>query len=1330
MLLVLTIVLLAAANSLATRTWSVGDSGMLLQVLPQAQAGDVIELEPGDYVFTTPQSAAQLAPILLDKPLTLRSRNKRQRATLINNGASLLVAITSPLVTLADIVIAPQLVGGDERSIDVLIGAGTQTFPANAAQIYGEVEEGAPALAIGERKRSANSGLAPDSKAEILLARELQRSPRAKETLRKRSADVLEEGAMRALDEIRIDGVDFSGSRSRTNVAFARGSYSSIVIRNSVFGRKQAAHINAIVAVGDAQFLALAVRSNSFYGGANVLFGSPTVDAASFGLNFWGSTGPQVFIGGTDAVPETYCIDVDCERLAPVVDGDAPERVFATLQAAFAAGVRKVVVTDDLTLTQPAVITAPTELLGARSTSGAPRITVSTGGAIVSQNGALQRVGNVRMRLAGVGSTGFVFTDGSAQRLQVGRAAQSLLTLVEKADGVLGVTLFDGVSITGDQSADQIGVLVSAPKARVELEDVVMVQVHHGAIVHRGSLVSADSSFFSAGGAAIYAETVTHQAGLRVSGSTFIGSGAAIELGSGASSNTLHEFYVQCSQFLFNKRRNPIVAHDCAKKPTLCAAALRYNTIISDFPLADESKEGGASDTRMFKQGLNHVEHGRNRIEYAYFGSAKSQFSLSDTHGRLSWVSGALSVDEASSAEFLLATYAPLRAECFEVDGVSPEASVVSDVLEVRSDSMLHGSASMAARFRIDDRASLPATLGVFGVSHLGERSVWVRATSVTHAAGNDNQATIESTIAVHNVEDDKHTHRLVVVALETLPEKLQAAINFGSAITNDSPRTIAKRLCVVCDSNSNLPAHFLDEYCGGSTDNMRTSFDEAYTELGFGASTGAPRATGASIYVYGTCKTPRCSFGIDHNEHIEGTSPTVRGTLVSTCKKPSKDTAFIFFNGRASAHSSLRFMTITTDALVAVSVDAPQVVENPNGSPMIAYCTIGGVLGIDARSGGRYINNDLGRPGVGAALVVANSVGAPMTETPVIIEANHFASGGILVSLAGALADIRIDRNVFSANGAIAIHTDSVNAAVHITANEGLVAIENHAGNVTAIGNSFAKGAALTLMRHDSFIAGKTKLAGAQLFLSDSVRLTNTQLDNESHVHVKGDGAVVLRGVHFDSIGTSLRSAHKVQSCANFELSPLGIDLARSLIYAGEQQTLTADQQKRMVEVPSAYWALDGSVAECADGQPIVRTEEYCGCADRSSEAAIEVVDDHSEDTDFDQVFSAQAVVPKKNASGRKAGTLDTTSTSSNTVLIVLLIVVGVIVLVCLAIGACVILGGSRAVNTVQAASRATGGASRVAAAPPVADTVETSVHADHNPYVVRKRKPKMHQK
>lgn len=1285
------------ALAFAERTWPVRDVPTLLQVLEQANSGDIVELEPGDYVFTTSDSIN--APILIDKPLTLRSRDTRQRAVLHNDGGSLLIAVTSPFVTISDVVVGAQRTGGakrsidalgDERSIDVLVGAGTQTR-SSALSYNALADERKRSLLLmspaelANAKRQGLLNLAP-SRREISVARALHMAPDAKRALRKRAAEVREAGDMRALHDIRIENVDFTASRSGTNVAFARGSYSMVTITHSSFGRIGSPNINAIVAVADAQFVSLNAHHNSIAGGAHVLVASLTVETSAFDLNFWAGK-PHLHIGGEQQAPTTYCLDILCEKLGPVVDGDKPTQVYESLKLAVIAGVHNILITDDIELREPIVIsTKRTRLSSTASCSGTPLLTIRTGGAIVSAGGALESINNVRIALAGSAAVGFVFTDGSAQRLSVARFATELLNvnLDPLHEPALSLVLFDGVSILGDSSTDQVAIILNAPKVRIEIEDFVVVQAQYGAVVHRGAFVSVDSSFFASGASALYVETVTHQTALRVSGSAFIANEiAAIELGAGASSSTLREFSITCSQFLFNKNRMPILAHDCAKKPTLCAAALRWNTVITDQVAAGATRaELTSGESRMWKMGANHIEHGRNRDDFVHFGDPTVAFTLKDSNGRFDWVSGALSGDAARGA-FLLATYAPLRGECFGTQNLASDATVVSDTLEVRSDSLLHGCSTLATRFRVADASKLPENLGVYGVANLGDQSEWTRAVALTHSDG-DTPA-IEATIAVHNVEDDLHTHRLVVVALEHLPESIRFAIASGTALVKDVPRSITKRLCVQCGAQ-NIPAPLLDEFCGASTENVRTSFDDAYDELGFGKIDGPPRDSneGVSLFLFGACTTSKCSVVIGHAENIEG-APSARGKLSRAPVDPCDRTkaALVQFNARASQHSSISNIDLdaaTIDDEIAIQVLSP--LTPSSNAPAISFNTIGGAVVLNGRGCGIFINNDQSVR-TGQCVYINDDI--TRANKSYVIEANNFAGCGISVS---GNSTVRIDRNEFSG---VAVVNATNGASLFVTVNKGLTGVINQDGTPTrieALGNELARNADVVLRGGDSYVGtgiNDTDSGTRTYAVFNDARLASIYVNSSSNVTVDAVSSVTLRDVRFEDVGASLVTAPKFESCTDFEITVAGINTLRSLIWNVDNQLVLTPGDKSQIKLGGvAFWARDAhaSLAQCSDGLAPIRSEAFCGCA--ADQVATPEPSPSASPASLQKKQLGRIAKDKKPAAA--AIVTATTTTSSSQTLIIVLGLLGGLVIVCLII-ACVY-AYSRASNVSTALS------------------------------------------
>lgn len=1312
----LTLVLLASIGARSARVWRANSPATLLDALSKYSGSDTVELEPGEYVL---RGRTPGEPVLhLDKPITIKSRDARQRAVLRGDSAALLIAITSPSVALVDLVIGKQMSGGDERTIDVYIAAGTQSEPASHSLSYnrGPMPQSLPsrgdilsARALQTRKR----GVAPPSGLPTLSH------------LAAHSIDFLSDAAFRtdtasgddtyrALHDIRLERVDFTRSLAGTNVAFARGSYADVAVRGCAFGRETAPYINALVAVRDAQFVELAVHGNVFFGDAHVLIGSATVAASSIGLNYWskGGAAAQVFISNQRTVRETYCLDVECAQLGPVIDAAKPLSVYATLGEAFAAGVRSVRITDDVELDSIAVLrSADTTIDGGAECGRTPKLTIRNGGAIVVAGAAaLSAVRNLRIELVGENSAAFVFTDGSAQRLVVGKALQPLLTAVSAVpprESSESVTVFDGVSVIGDQSAEQTVLLLNVAGVRVELQDVFVMHVANGAVAHRGALVVVDSTFVGAARSAVYAETTTHQAALRVSGSTFVRCGVAVELGSGGASSALQEFSVQCSQFLFNARRMPIVAHDCSKKPALCAEKIRYNTVLSDHEQQSTLDE---AEARMLRLGFNHVEHGKALERYVYAGEPR-HFSLADDQGRLSWVSGALVDTEAT---FLVASYVPLPAQCLaaseSAEVASAQAGIVSDVLELRSDSLLHQCSGVGVRFRIDDERTLPASLAIFGVARIGTSQVqWTRALA---SVQRDNGAvTLEATLSTHNAAQ-RHQHRIVVVALELLPEVISEALDNNAALVAEVPRAFGRRLCVVCGTQQ-LPPRTLDQFCGGTTDNVRTSFDDAYDELQFGAGNGAPRHDSVALYVFGTCTVARhCTFVLDQNEHLEGESPTARGTLVRGphCAE-QRHTPFVSFAPRASK-ASLRFIALRTAAAeCAIEVQA----SSAQPGPAISFSTIDGGLCVFGRSGGKYVNNDLA-----AGMAVQFSADAHTSPVagaePTLIEANLFAGGDLRVLGGGGNdEEVRVTRNHFAqAKRGISLHGARV--ALHVVNNDGLAVLVSRdsqpSAKISAIENQFAAANVdIQLRGADTLNGGVTPASiggsGSTIRLSEAARVTNVRIAAGARVLHAPNAASVLRNVYFDDIGASLNPD---RACA-LELSATGIDVARSLIFTSADKTpiLLAQEARAIAADPSAYWRRDdGKLTHCANAVPFVRSSGKCGCPEQVQARA------HKE---------AAAVVTEQKAVKNARVQQEDGNTS---VFVIVLAVVGVILIICI-IALC-IFALSRSATAVAANRTTLSLASRAhaqpAAAAPATNVMETT---SANPALaaLRVRKP-----
>lgn len=1189
--LLLLLLLLAANAAAASRVWPVQSVSTLIDAVLRSETGDVIELESGDYTLTTPLS--------IERPLTVRSRNRLARAVLRSaSPEALLFIVTASQVTLADLIVGAQTSGiSDERSLDIYVGAGTQLGPLGADKASGGAS----------RRRS----VAVESRAEIAVARAFQINNGA--ALRKRSAGLGDD--LRALYDVVLRNIDFSNSRSGANVAFARGAYSGVHIEQCTFGRRGAAHINAIVSVAEARFAGLIVQRNTFAGSSHILLGDVELadQPNAIGLNYWPEAleaenghSPPVYIGGSRHLPTTYCLDAACALLAPIIDSAKPTNVYASLAAAAAAGVRHMVLTDDTELDAPVVLALTNTVIeGTRSANKAPLITVRSGGALVSRNGALAGIRNVRFALAGANVAAIVYTDGAAEALTAAAFVNPLLVTVAVASApVSDIVLFDGVSLMGDDSADQVALVISAPGVRVELEDSVIVQTAIGVLVHRGAVAMLDTTVFGAKRSAVLVETSTRRAGLRVSSSSFIGCQVAIETSGSAGISALAELYVSCSQFLFNVQRDPLVARECVGRPALCASALRYNSIISE--QSDDARVQTTSGTalrRLLRQGSNHFEHARKRVDYVYYGTP-THMRFEDDQGRFDGVSAVLIGD--SPAAFVLASYSPVVEACFTVDALGAQASVVSDVLEVRSDKLLHTDDALSVRFRTKDRVFAKTPLAIYTVAHLGTDAVlWTQA-STSKVRPEYNNWVVDATLGARDASLDKHAHRAVVVALGTPSDVRDESAENGVASSTVPPRTIAKRLCVVCNEKSELPPRLLDEFCDGSTENVRDSFDKAYEELGFGRGSGAPRKEGASIYIYGDCATERCTVALDHNENLEGTSSEERGTLRSKAEKcGEKQAAFIDFLPRASPHSALHNLLIEPAAGIECAVGVQP--SSVSAGPVVAYNTISGALCIDGRAGGLYVNNDI------AARDVAVYVGgqfAPQKEAAVVFEANVIVSGNLVIDVAaaekGAVAqEIQIERASFAgAEYGVFVHGASLKLLVSGCTNLGRFdtsGVDDATSEVQSKDNQWSEGAVIALHNADVFSGGD--LTGVEMTIRGQVRLDQVLFDAKCKLTIdRGDekepSACVLTNVYFESIGECMHAYEEYETCHTFELSVVGLDLERCSIYdLKDRQILTPANARIIADDLSAYWTRAGEIEYCESGHAVRRNEKECGC-------------------------------------------------------------------------------------------------------------------------------------
>ena len=1280
------------ANGASARTiWSVSGPATLIEASERYLAGDVIELEPGDYLL---RSKVAGAPVLLfERPVVVRSRDPSQRAVLRGYGASVLLAAVSSGVELRDLIVGRQASGADSRAIDLFVAAGTQTQPTNKLQAYGV---GVADLAVEHDKLDAALDDGSTNDGSLLLKQD-------------------ERQQLRAIGGLVIDNVDFSRSLAGTNVAFGAGAYAGVSIERSWF----AADVAAIVATRTARFdgATLAVHRNVFARGARVAFGGQSaadVSLAALGRNRWLDETPSLRFGASAVAPDTLCLDLECSQFGPIVDADAPERAFGTLGDAVASGVERIRITGRV------VIDSHVELSGksgavtidggetcSEQGAAAPLLVVRGPLGAIGSSGALAGARNLRVQLEGAGARAFVFEGGAAES---------------------SVVLFDGVSVVGDDSGAQVAFDVSAAAAQLELRDTLVVAAARGVSLQSGSVSLVDTTFVGSSDAAVaVAAEVRGETALRVAGSTFVASAVGIRLGERGGAALMRELRVECSSFLFNAQLAPVVSHECVGRPTLCSAGVRHNTVIS----ATGDQTG--AEARALRQGANHIELGREFEQYVYAGEPR-HFSLRDDQGRLSWASGALLEQSAAAAEFLVATYAPLRSECLaageSVDVGSAEAAVVSDVLELRADSLLHQCGGVGVRFRIADAETLPtsADLAVYGVAGVGtSRVAWERA-ATAETLDQSGAVVLEATLRTNDAAQ-RHQHRIVVVSHALLPEAVAEALDSGAALVGDAVlnRAAGRSLCVACGGVA-VPGNALDRLCGGSTANVRQSLEAAYDELGFGAQSGAPRQEPASIVVFGRCEMAldRCTIKLDQNEHIEGGDSDA--TIVRQEAASCNGEPLLLFRERASK-SSVRGVTLLGHKVGYGGVCAVEVARSTAQlGPTVTQCSIDGGVCINARSGGKYINNEVR----GSFFVEPIDETQVKMQAPVLIEANLISNGCVAVTAKRAsfldddddgagveegggeksapkIGEIRITRNTFRRlkarggyadigvekgvpTGVVVLLGTSDTTAVHVVGNRDLseLVLDAIGAKIAATQNTFAlEGAHIVLNSKGSAIDGGNGQAPQALpdteqtiVLVSSGELRNVRIGKLARLFTAArelrdpiPANAVLTNVEFVDFVASVNVDRRNFACKGIELDVSGIDLQKSTVYdvsgSERHQLFTPFEVALFSQVDAStgqtFWsAAAKQLRRCT----VQREPGWCGCAPiggatgaDSSRPAVAVAQGNVAWSGKSQADNAAGVVRAESD-----------SSSGNTLFIVLgvgggLLLICVLIAICLAI-------------------------------------------------------------
>ena len=1154
-----------------------------------AVAGDTIELNSGEYVLTVQPSGIAL---VLGRSITLRASSSAPTRPIIRVASSdhtdVVIGIGASGVRLENLIIGRPARGAPSNAqniVAVLVSAGTLT-DSSAYSVVPDYNM------TGVSSRSAPVG-------QIRTARDAKRSVPAT-SAPPATDDAATTTINRALSNVQIVGVDFTASLSHTNIGFGTGAYVNARISQCSFAEQ--ASSNAIVSAAGARFDPTSlVERNTFGGAPNVLNGV----GMTIGANFWAAT--------LRDTQKTFCIDRTCTRFGPVIDGDAPTRVFSSVIGAANAGVRRIVLTahdvewaDDAHEADTAYIRlADTSIAGLDVTNCGQKGDEDAGvsvsnihlrrrrGArpvgVVAYDGALSSVSNVQFTVHDGIETAISIVPAAHDKDVIGGTPVSLL-------------LFDHVTIYG--SAHQVGISVQSPSARVVLNEVEVFGAETG-IVHRAGSLSVTDSVFVADTVGINV-VGSAQHGLHVTNTLFFNRGVGVKL-SDTKVSTLNEFHVSCSRFLFASVALP---HDCADAGPLCAAGVRHNTfIVTPGTFAD-------ADRARLARGANHYEE--DSIEnaghyYKFTDSGRGQqfaFALHDHQGRIDDASGVVTIGGGAKTHwsFMLATHIPMRQECFaatvpSLNGAS--GRVVSNLFDLRTDAP---SACVSVALRValrnaDVDLQASEALAIYAVARVGSPSAeWTRAASHTTETTDDG-----ASIAIDASSGAGALLRAVVVAghaaiVSTPPPAKAAGASASSsgvllAPPVSTPAHIAlavtrpnKQYCVACGGD-HIPASLIDDRCGGGT--TTPIFADIDSAL---AAVNAAKKASVALLVYGDkCVTSQCSIELGvmapNKLIIEGVGPSERGSI----RRPASCAAATSFV-RVGTGVTLRYLLLAPTANVASAVpactiDAPaRQVEGPR----LAYLTIsGGVCIGRGRTNTVLLNNDISVPMRQRAIAIEEQT------TGTTLDSNVIASGRVAVA-----AQIGIVNNVFGADAFL----DALDGA-QVTANANTFA----ARRADAASNQFcyvASERAKSQLKQNTFddhceirvsgaahqiIGGTWTRVRATL---SAARLVGITLGAGSIVY--GASGVVLDNVAIDlattSVGEALRGApmRTTQCAKQFEPALSGFALAKSSVYDAAGNPLFAGDAD-WPETPEAFVSYkNGAITTCVNAP----RSDYCVCA------------------------------------------------------------------------------------------------------------------------------------
>lgn len=1069
--------------------------------------------------------------LVIERSMTLRSADGAPRSVLLSSSGDVdtIVAVGASNVVLRDLVFGRS---ANERAIDVFVSAGTQN---QRAAIFSSSNYNGVAEPAARQPNDVTSG----------------------------------RDANRAIGGFVLQNVDFSRSVSASNLAFDTGAYIGARVTNCVFGIHDMT--NSITSVGDALFAdSEPIAFNAFDSATLALSGS----GLAIGTNYWAHTEQR------PVSALTYCVDRYCTLLGPIVDADhSSTDAYATIGAAQRNGVRNILLTAaEIDLHDIETIQLPGTTLSGRRPE-----TCSRSGDEVT----LIRVGSTP--LTSLGSALSAVRDVRFELLESATAALSYIS----GDGALtsGDSVIERVSIIGSvQTSEQAAIRLANKQMSLTLSSVNIIGTGVGVDLTGGSLIVTDSVFMHNEQSSIAVGGSGSGTGLRISGSLFAAppgkTRGSVVFAPETRSAALIEFYITCTRMIFTPLAEPI---DCASNAQQCRNALRHNTFIESI-----NAHTASVNRRFLARGDNHVEHvlPNTVSQYMQFVSGEqphATFSMTDTQGRLARVRADVALDNSAKAEFMLATYVPMRQECF-ADSM-PAERVVSNFFELTTDAPRRCT-SLSLQFALL-KPSTGNSLLVYNVEQLGNAArggaVWQRAAS--HAVSKD---------SIEASSGGGELMRAVVIA-DTLTAEEQAA-----AITNGvgSDMTRSKRhLCVVCGDDV-LPSYVVDERCGGG--GVSPLFSDIDVALDAALSAAASEST--SLLVYGTqCTSTQCTLAVKATKFpltIEGLSTAQRGSI----RRPASCAADQPLLQVSSPATTLRYLLLAPSKPVASAVPKC-VVTLGAANNRLMFSTLSGGVCVSGASGARIVGNDIAASATAAVLVSGGS-------SDTLIEANAVSIGAVRIEADAKTT--RIDRNTFGADARVDVGEGGAVLTSNTFSERGVddssYCLRAVNGSLTTTGDSFGTHCRLVLAG-----VGKLRVSGVHAKWRDirvdlhnarDVRIANVDLlgPNTQIVLSGTTQDVVLYDVGVDVVESTLAdtivgfASERSQCAAANEPRLGGIAWRSSLLLDAASRAVVTVAASAKLDDSQFFSPLDGSVKSCDE----LADAAYCLCRAKTSTASL----------------------------------------------------------------------------------------------------------------------------